>query len=102
LPGQGFLLDRDLEMSDSCRAVNRSIQLPKTTYRAGILLLTVLSLTAGTMGGTASALAQTNMTTGRRVNIPEMVQAEGTLRLDFGDEMLVLPRGLQPSLLRTA
>jgi hypothetical protein len=31
-----------------------------------------------------------------------MVDAEGTVRLDFGDELLVLPRGLQPSLLRTS
>jgi hypothetical protein len=31
-----------------------------------------------------------------------MVEADGTLRLDFGHEILVLPGGLQPSLLRTA
>jgi hypothetical protein len=37
-----------------------------------------------------------------RPNVPEMIEADGTLRLDFGDEMLVLPRGLQPSMLRTA
>jgi hypothetical protein len=36
-----------------------------------------------------------------RPNIPEMVEADGKLRLDFEDEMLVLPRGLQPSMLRT-
>jgi hypothetical protein len=35
-------------------------------------------------------------------NIPHMVEADGKLRLRFGKEMLVLPRGLQPSLLRTA
>jgi hypothetical protein len=34
-------------------------------------------------------------------NIPEMVEADGKLRLDFGEEILVVPRGLQPSLLRT-
>lgn len=31
-----------------------------------------------------------------------MVEADGNLRLDFGDEFVALPRGLQPSLLRTA
>ncbi len=30
-----------------------------------------------------------------------MVDADGSLRLTFGDETLVVPRGLQPSLLRT-
>src|SRR3954451_7010154 len=37
-----------------------------------------------------------------RQNIPEMIEADGRLRLSFGSEHLVLPRGLQPSLLRTA
>ena len=35
------------------------------------------------------------------LDVPEMVEADGKLRLTFGEEMLVLPRGLQPSLLRT-
>jgi len=34
-------------------------------------------------------------------NIPEMVEADRKLRLTFGEEMMVLPLGLQPSLLRT-
>src|ERR1700761_6530327 len=34
-------------------------------------------------------------------NVPEMVEADGHLRLDFTPEMMVLPRGLQPSLLCT-
>jgi hypothetical protein len=37
----------------------------------------------------------------QRENIPEMVESDGKLRLSFGEEILVLPRGLQPSLLRT-
>jgi hypothetical protein len=37
----------------------------------------------------------------RRANIPEMIEADGKLRLDFGEERLVQPRGLQPSLLCT-
>ncbi len=35
-------------------------------------------------------------------NIPEMIEADGKLRLSFGEERMVVPRGLQPSLLRTA
>ncbi len=38
----------------------------------------------------------------RPKNIPHMVEADGRLRFSFGAESLVLPRGLQPSLLRTA
>src|SRR5689334_4427565 len=34
-------------------------------------------------------------------NIPQMVEADGKLRLSFGEERLVLPRGLQPSMLCT-
>lgn len=34
-------------------------------------------------------------------NIPTLIQSDGTLGLRFGEERLVLPRGLQPSLLCT-
>lgn len=34
-----------------------------------------------------------------RPNIPEMIEADGKVRLTFGDEQLVIPRGLQPSML---
>lgn len=34
-------------------------------------------------------------------NLPSMVEADGRLRLRFGEERLVLPRGLQPSMLCT-
>src|SRR5689334_1930427 len=37
----------------------------------------------------------------RRPNIPETIEADGKLRLDYTDEQLVLPRGLQPSMLCT-
>jgi hypothetical protein len=36
-----------------------------------------------------------------RKNVPEMVEANGRLRLSFSEERLVLPRGLQPSMLCT-
>lgn len=35
-------------------------------------------------------------------NIPHMVEADGRLRFSFGEEILVVPRGLQPAFLRTA
>lgn len=34
-------------------------------------------------------------------NIPEMIAADGKLRLNFDEERMVLPRGLQPSMLIT-
>ncbi len=40
-------------------------------------------------------------TEARCKNIPEMIEADGKLRLDFGEERLVQPRGLQPSMLCT-
>src|SRR5262249_7538222 len=63
-----------------------------------VVLLPCLILLAIALG----LSAQTNSISAKRSNNPEMVEADGTLRLDFGDEILVLPRGLQPSLLRTA
>src|SRR5215475_2654159 len=37
----------------------------------------------------------------QRPNIPEMIEADGKLRLIFGEEKLVIPRGLQPAMLCT-
>jgi hypothetical protein len=34
-------------------------------------------------------------------NVPTFIQSDGALRLSFGEEHLILPRGLQPSLLCT-
>src|SRR5918993_4350472 len=34
-------------------------------------------------------------------NVPQFVQSDGAVRLSFGDERVVLPRGLQPSMLVT-
>lgn len=36
-----------------------------------------------------------------RPNVPRMIQSDGTLKLTFGEEHVILPRGLQPSLLCT-
>src|SRR6185295_16220171 len=49
------------------------------------------------------AAAETNKPAPAEVtrNIPHMVEADGRLRLSFGEERLVLPRGLQPSMLCT-
>jgi hypothetical protein len=72
---------------------------------------TAASLVAALLLGELPLLGTTNLSPatppapaqGRsRPNIPEMIEADGRLRLEFGEEILVLPRGLQPSLLRTA
>src|SRR5437870_2442342 len=49
----------------------------------------------------ASGTNSVSRTMPQHLNIPEMVEADGTLRLTFGEEMLVIPRGLQPSMLCT-
>src|SRR5665213_4214829 len=62
-----------------------------------------IPLAAFLLAGLPLLAGQTNAPpAARRQNIPEMVEADGRLRLSFGEEQLVLPRGVQPSLLRTA
>lgn len=63
------------------------------------LLLFALMLAHQTMTAGTNVVAGTKPPQG--FNIPEMIEADGKLRLDFGEEQRVLPRGLQPSLLRT-
>lgn len=36
------------------------------------------------------------------MNSPSIIESDGALRFTFGEERMVLPRGLQPSMLRTA
>src|SRR5262245_13470789 len=65
----------------------------------GMLVLFGLLLTHQMMAaGTNTA---PRMVPAQRPNIAEMVEADGKLRLTFGEEKLVLPRGLQPSMLCT-
>jgi hypothetical protein len=49
----------------------------------------------------AAGINATSRTTPARPDIPEMIEADGKLRLVFGEEKLVIPRGLQPSMLCT-
>jgi hypothetical protein len=67
-----------------------------------LLLIARICLLADTNQSPSLPPAQTQGGEHRRPNIPEMVDADGSLRLEFSDEFPVLPRGLQPSLLRTA
>ncbi len=60
-----------------------------------VLLRTILFAAA------FSLLPCATSTAGTVPNIPEKIEADGRLRLTFGEEALVLPRGLQPALLRT-
>lgn len=62
----------------------------------GLLSVAVVcSIWVGISGAFGEVVTQ------RRVNIPERIEADGKLRLDFGEERLVQPRGLQPSMLCT-
>jgi hypothetical protein len=67
-----------------------------TVGPTAILLLASLSHPAAASDG-APAVAPL----AEKQNTPEMIRSDGTLRLSFGEERLVLPRGLQPSLLCT-
>jgi hypothetical protein len=64
--------------------------------RGGFLSITLVA----TLLSIASRSAATDAGV-RQKNIPEMIEADGKLRLDFGEERLVQPRGLQPSMLCT-
>jgi hypothetical protein len=58
-----------------------------------VLMLAPMQLAAAETKGPAAASPVRN--------VPHMVEADGRLRFTFGEERLVLPRGLQPSLLST-
>ena len=62
---------------------------------AGFLLFSVSSA----LGADQSAQFQSQIPA--KQNVPAVIQSDGTLRLNFGEEHLILPRGLQPSLLCT-
>jgi glycosyltransferase involved in cell wall biosynthesis len=77
----------------------------KQLRAGGVLAVLVFAAFAAPGAGTnglTTLPAQSKAGTARRTNIPEMVEADGSLRFDYGDEILILPGGLQPSLLRTA
>jgi hypothetical protein len=76
----------------------------KQSRQAVFLIVALLSSTSATL---SIAVGETNKPSASAVglarkNIPEMIEADGKLRLNFSEEQLVLPRGLQPALLRTA
>ena len=60
-----------------------------------LLLLGISSISVGQEGAAADASIPAKQ------NVPTVIQSDGTLRLKFGEEHLILPRGLQPSLLCT-
>src|SRR4051812_39995173 len=65
------------------------------TLGVTILLCTVCG--RGTASESASAQAALEATP----NTPEVLESDGKLHLEFGEERVVLPRGLQPSMLVT-
>lgn len=71
-----------------------------TALRALAIALFLGSLSSSSRAADAAPATQPTPAP-RRPNIPEKLEADGRLRLDFGDEILVVPRGLQPSLLCT-
>ena len=66
------------------------------------LLLSVSLFISGTFSVSVAEVATgTEAQIPAKQNVPTVIQSDGTLKLSFGDEHLILPRGLQPSLLCT-
>src|SRR6185369_7937465 len=63
------------------------------------LAFTIAPSASAATNGAAPSQASSNAPAQPPRNIPHMVEADGRLRLRFGEERMVLPRGLQPSLL---
>src|SRR5687768_12728047 len=55
----------------------------------------------GVLAAAAAAAAPTKAPLESNPNTPEMILSDGTVRATFGEERIVLPRGLQPSMLVT-
>ena len=74
----------------------RAVLPVKITSAAVLSLASLLAPAASQSNGKSAPLAEN-----RVHNLPTMVEADGRLRLKFGEERLVLPRGLQPSMFCT-
>ena len=73
-----------------------------TQFRRLVLVLVASFLFFGVSSALgADQSAQFEAPIPEKQNVPTLIQSDGTLRLNFGDEHLILPRGLQPSLLCT-
>ena len=78
---------------------------PMAVSRWAPFLLAALlsaSLPLGAAETNAPGAAKNSLPAPAVKNIPSMAEADGRLRFKFGEERMVLPRGLQPSFLRTA
>src|SRR5438270_10734003 len=66
-----------------------------------ILLLSIHLLLAGLRRACTADGAPVPAPLEAKPNVPAMIRSNGALRLNFGEERVILPRGLQPSLLCT-
>jgi hypothetical protein len=69
--------------------------------RATVASSALLWLAGLSQAASAADTGPTSAPLEAKPNTPEMIRPDGTLRLTFGEERVVLPRGLQPSLLCT-
>ena len=76
-------------------------QIPKTVFVLALLSTAPALFSHEAHRSLADPFPPATPSSRVRPNIPETVEADGKLRLSFSEEMLVIPRGLQPSLLRT-
>lgn len=68
--------------------------------RLNAILACFTSLVIASFGASAE-LAPTTAPIENEKHTPEWIESDGTIKLTFGDERVVLPRGLQPSMLVT-
>jgi hypothetical protein len=64
-------------------------------------LIFAIVLSAACLSGAASERDSAMANVEAVANKPEVIEPDGKLRLEFGEERIVLPRGLQPSMLAT-
>src|SRR5690348_4540892 len=69
--------------------------------RLAVVLVASFLLFGASSARGADESAQFQAQIPAKQNVPTAIQSDGTLRLSFGEEHLILPRGLQPSLLCT-
>jgi len=66
-----------------------------------VVLLSLFLLLSGSSPARAQEPAPVPAPLEATPNVPSIIQSDGTLRLNFGEERVIVPRGLQPSLLCT-
>src|SRR5579871_559839 len=74
---------------------------PMMSTRISVALFAILLLATLWQGAASADGRPVRAPLEVKQNTPKMIRSDGLIRLSFGEERIVLPRGLQPSLLCT-